>query len=395
MGGCTTTSNLEATRSREETLAPMRALMGSLGLMPLHEVVDFLGRRRATGTLVCERATVRKSCHVLEGIATEASSNDPREYLGQLLINFGHITEEQLSKAFQTQQETRIRLGRVLVMIGALKEAAVRETLALKIRETLLDAMLWDSGTFHFDETPPPAADELAARVPLADIAREAEFRSTAWQAFRSTFPTGAATLEVDEARVPRALDAASVNARLIKLAREGRTVDEIALALHATDFHLYQRLYALYTQGVLRAAPLRAAKIPANGAAPGPDRMLAEARRHLLEGRLVEAEECAARAVAVAPGLATAVELVREARAALGEQLRSSFLQPPRTPELKVPVHDVARLTLSAPERWILGRCDGSRDVAQIVQIAPLAELEVLKAMRRFVDARIVKMRG
>ena len=372
----------------------MRALMGSLGLMPLHEVVDFLGRRRATGTLVCERGTVRKSCHVVEGVASEASSNDPREYLGQLLINFGHINEEQLGKAFQTQQETHIRLGRVLVMVGAVKAEAVRETLALKIRETLLDAMLWDSGTFHFDESTPPTGDELEARVQLADVAREAEFRSTAWQAFRSAFPSGASALEVDEARAPRALEGASVNARLIKLAREGRTIDEIGLALHATDFHLYQRLYALHTQGVLRAAPVRPGTVAANGPAVSPDRLLAEARRHLLEGRLVEAEECAARAVAVAPGLASAVALVREARSALAEQLRSSFLKPPRTPALKVPVHDVPRLTLSAPERWILGRCDGSRDVAQIVQIAPLPELDVLKAMRRFVDAKIVDIK-
>jgi hypothetical protein len=372
----------------------MRALMGSLGLMPLHEVVDFLGRRRATGTLVCERGTVRKSCHVVDGVATEASSNDPREYLGQLLINFGHITEEQLAKAFQTQQETRIRLGRVLVMVGAVKQATVRESLALKIRETLLDAMLWDSGAFHFDESPPPGDDELAARVPLADVAREAEFRSTAWQAFRSAFPTGAAALEVDEVRAPKSLEPGNVNARLLKLAREGRTIDEIALALHATDFHLYQRLYALHTQGVLRAVPVRPGTVAANGPALGAERMIAEARRHLLEGRLVEAEECAARAVAVAPGLASAVELAREARGALGDQLRSSFLKPPRTPSLKVPPHDVPRLTLSAPERWILGRCDGSRDVAEIVQVAPLAELEVLKVMRRFVDARILEMR-
>ena len=33
-----------------------------------------------------------------------AASNDPREYLGQLLINFGHIGEEDLAKAFRTQQ---------------------------------------------------------------------------------------------------------------------------------------------------------------------------------------------------------------------------------------------------------------------------------------------------
>ena len=104
----------------------MRGLMGTFALMPLQDLVEFLARRGASGSLTCERGTVRKTVHFTRGVAVSAASNDPREYLGQLLINFGHIDEEQLTKAFQTQQETKIRLGAVLTMVGLVTPELVR-----------------------------------------------------------------------------------------------------------------------------------------------------------------------------------------------------------------------------------------------------------------------------
>ncbi|HEX9290782.1 MAG TPA: DUF4388 domain-containing protein [Anaeromyxobacteraceae bacterium] len=330
----------------------MRGLMGTFALMPLQDLVEFLARRKASASLTCERGTIRKTLHLVEGVAVGASSNDPREFLGQLLMNFGHISEEQLTKAFETQEETKVRLGKVLTMVGLVTPEVIRDTLAIKIRETLLDAFVWDSGVFRVDETPPPPPDELDAQVPLADMLREVEFRTTAWQAFRAQFPTGTATLVVHEAKVPRELPKGGVDERLLALAREGKTIDELGLAVHATDFHLYQRLYALQRQGVVEAAP---SAQPAQAAA-GADETPEQAH-------------------------------------AIAALLRAALLDPPRTPRLKVKAHEVALMRLSAPEKYLLGRCDGTRDLRQIVQLAPLAELEVLKAVKKFVDGRIVEL--
>jgi len=325
--------------------------MGTFNLMPLPDLVEFLARRKVSGSLTCERGTVKKLLFIVDGAAVGASSNDPREYLGQLLMNFGHITEEQLTKAFETQEETKIRLGKVLTMVGLVAPEVIRDTLALKIRETLLDAFVWDSGVFRVDEVAPPAVDELDVEVPLQEIVREAEFRTTAWQAFRAQFPTGTATLTVDESRVPQDLLAGSVDTRLLELAREGKTIDEVGLALHATDFHLYQRLYALNRRGILEASEdidLSAPEPP-----PTPSEEDGEA---LLE-------------------------------------LRRAFLDPPRVPRLKVKTKDVALMRLTAAEKYLLGRCDGTRDLRQIVKLAPLAEPEVLRAVQKFVDGRIVEL--
>jgi hypothetical protein len=236
----------------------MRGLMGTFTVLPLGDLLELLERRKVVGSLTCERGTVRKTVLLSGGAVVGAASNDAREYLGQLLVNFGHLTEEGLQKAFRVQEETRVRLGKVLTMGGVVTPEVVRDTLAIKIRETLLDVFLWDSGTFHFDDTPPEAIDDLDPRVPLSEVVREAEFRTTAWSAFRGEFSTGTATLVVVEEKVPAGLGAETLDGRLLHLARQGSTIDELGLALRSSDFHLYQRLYALARQGVVRAAPTR-----------------------------------------------------------------------------------------------------------------------------------------
>ncbi|MBI5069403.1 MAG: DUF4388 domain-containing protein [Deltaproteobacteria bacterium] len=366
--------------------------MGSFHLLPLSELCELLIRRGASGTLSCERGSVKKSMVLAQGVAVGAASNDPREYLGQLLINFGHIDEEQLAKAFETQQETKVKLGRVLTMVGLVRPEVIRETLALKIRETLLDVFQWDSGYFTLDEAEPPAPEELDAAVPLGEIAREAEFRSTAWSAFRASFPTGAATLVVNDEAAEGA-GARGLDARLLALAREGKTIDEIGLALHAPDFHLYQRLYALHRQGVVTAgAPPSSDGMPA--IALDASDLLRRAREALGARKTLEAEELAARAVDLAPATEGATELLKVARQALSAELRALLLVPPRIPVPRLPPHEIGRLRLSSAEKYLLVRCDGVRDVSHLVRVAPLTELEVLKAIRRFADARIVELK-
>jgi hypothetical protein len=367
--------------------------MGSLSVLPLADLVELLARRAATGALTCERGSVRKTLLLRDGAGVGASSNDPREYLGQLLINFGHLDEEQLAKAFRTQEETRIRLGKVLTLVGLVPPETIRDVLAIKIRETVLDVFLWDSGVFSLDDTPPPAVDELDASVPLGDIAREAEFRGTAWRAFRAAFPSGAATLDVDGARAPDGAGPETVDGRLLALAREGRTIDEIGLALHATEFHLYQRLYALHRQGVLRPAA-----VGSMGEPPRPDEdaaaeLVERARALLAGGRADQAEAAAARAVELAPALEAARSMAAAAERAVVERFRGELVDPPRTPHPRVPAHEIALLGLTAAEKYLLSRCDGRRTVRQLIHVAPLREVEVLKALRRFVEAGLVEL--
>jgi hypothetical protein len=269
----------------------------------------------------------------------------------------------------------------------------LREVLAIKIRETILDVLLWDSGLFRFDDGAPAPVDELDTSVPLTEVLREAEFRSTAWSAFRGEFPSGVGTLEVDEARVPPALTPDSVDGRLLQLAREGRTIDELGLALRATDFHLYQRLYALARQGILRATPARHPGGEPGQPGAGAAELLAQARGLVADGRVDDAELVAARALALAPHSVDAYDVLVETERLLSRQLRADLLEPGLVVRRLVEAEAVAGLKLSNVDKYLLSRCDGRRTVEELAQMAPLRELDVLKTLRRLADDGVIAL--
>ena len=66
------------------------------------------------------------------------------------MINKMPVLKEQLTKAFQVQEETKIRLGRVLTLVGLISQKTVTEVLAIKIREAALSLCRWHDGMFRF-----------------------------------------------------------------------------------------------------------------------------------------------------------------------------------------------------------------------------------------------------
>jgi hypothetical protein len=371
----------------------MRGLMGSFAILPLGELLELLSRRGLAGTLNCERGTVRKTIHLAGGNAVGASSNDTRDQVGQLLVNFNHLDEAALQKAIETQDETQVRLGRVLTMTGLVSAEVLRDVLAIKIRETLLDVFLWESGLFRFDDSPPAAVDEFDTSVTIADLLGEAEFRTTAWSAFRGEFPSGVGTLEVDDAMVPATMTPDTVDGRLLQLARGGSTIDELGLALRATDFHLYQRLYALARQGIVRPAPARFNSGIRARTELGVAELIERARGLLADGLADDAELVATRAVALAPSSGEAHDLLLEAERQLAQTLRAELLEPGRVARRSMAMGAIAGLKLSNVDKYLLSRCDGQRTVKQLAHLAPLRELDVLKALKRLADGGVVQL--
>ncbi len=381
----------------------MHGLSGDFATMPLRDVVNYLGNRRVSGKLRVQRGGVFKELTLSEGSVISASSNQPREYLGQFLINMGHLTEDQLGRAFEAQRETDILLGKILVMKGMVPEGTVQNTLSLKFREMLLDAFEWPEGEFEFEpmEVSHPS-EGLDVRIDLQDIYREGEFRETAWQAIRAAFPSGKARLTVDERKLAEPRQPGGIDERLVQLIKDGLTIDEMALALHASDFYLYQRLYALYRRDAVAMrkeatpppipAPEPQAQPQIIGSESSADEVLQAVRMFLEAQNFRDAEVLARRAHEMAPSADTA-DLLRQAEAGLLEALRQVLMDPSKVPALQVPQAKLKTMQLSAPERYLLSRIDGKRDVAAIVRVSPLHELDALKYFQGFLDSGFVKL--
>jgi hypothetical protein len=108
--------------------------------------------------------------------------------------------------------------------------------------------------------------------------------------------------------------------------------------------------------------------------------------------GNLGDAESLARRAYELVPTPEMA-DLLRRCEKALGDQLRQRFLASSEVPSLLVPPSKLKTMSLSAPEKYLLSRIDGTRDVLSIISVSPLQELEALKLFQRFLDSELVKL--
>ncbi len=381
----------------------MRGLTGDFGTMPLKDLVVYLWNRQASGTITLERDGTRKHVTLDAGFVINAASNLPREYLGQFLINLGHISEEQFNRAFETQKETKVFLGRILVMIGLVSDQVVNTVLALKYRETLLEAFDWpDDATFTYQNSVDGAVDAPEVRVSLIDIHRESDFRTQAWAQFRAAFPSGACTLELVRDNLVDEPKTGSIDAKIIAGIEAHQTLDELALGLHATDYFLYQRLYALHKLGALVVhGPTESDKGEIDidvdlglGDSPSSEQILSNARAFFGQHNYRDAWSLARRSHAMVATLESTL-LLKQIESAWLPQLRADLLAKRRVPATIIAAEKLRGLPLAAPERYLLSRVDGKREVDAIIRVAPLREFEALTFFDRFIAQGWVKLLG
>src|SRR5215472_15627095 len=141
--------------------------------MALSELLQWLSLGQKTGTLLIEGHGVEKRIYFQTGRINSSSSSDQREYLGHFLVSHGYITEEELKRAMEVQEESKIPLGRILVMINAISETDLLRLLRRKAEESIYDVFLWEDGSFEFIDGEQPDLKMVPLSLDLTGIILE------------------------------------------------------------------------------------------------------------------------------------------------------------------------------------------------------------------------------
>jgi len=383
-------------------------LQGTLDTMPIVELFDWMNQKQRTGMLEVKRDNITKMFTIEQGRVINAASTDAREYFGQFLINFGLITEDQLQKAFETQQETKILIGKILVMTGLVSEEDVHRILELKIRETTLDVFLWDQGTFNFqDGVLPDEPSVVPVSVTLADLYQEGIHRRKLHLEIRKTIPDNSRRFTFREQATLGELDARSAPAIVLDLARQGYSAQDIILRFHSLDFPILKTLYEMVQRGWLVVTggeddqhpeaelpelDIEIETIPEPHM--GPDAFLMTAQESMQKRDFDTALAALKRGLAEHPYDPDLCEALELAEKGLAEKLRTDMLSDKRVPYLLR--DDLLRISgnWTPAQRYILSRIDGQRNLRSIIMVSPLKEVEALKTFRSLIHAGFVGLR-
>lgn len=226
-------------------------VQGSLATMSLTEILQWLGNAGKTGTLSIERNKVVKRILVREGRIIACSSQEPSDMLGHFLVSRGKITEETLRKALAVQETQRTHLGRILVESGALSEDDLRLLLEDKAQETIFGLFDWDDAEFRFADDEAAAPNIFAVDMRVEDILLRGAQRWDEMQRFRTVFNDPGIVLGRTTRMPPAEVFRNRMARRIFESINGERTVAEILLHAHGSEYLVTKFLYELHRAGV------------------------------------------------------------------------------------------------------------------------------------------------
>ena len=140
------------------------AISGRLQETSLPSLLQVLSQSRKSGRLSVARGSSRGVVLLRAGKLIYAASSSVRETLGNVLVCEKLISEETLLQALERQHTSLepVRLGEVLVEMGALSDNGLRKVLEEQTSKVLRELVLWQNGFFKFDSLS-PSNDGLAS----------------------------------------------------------------------------------------------------------------------------------------------------------------------------------------------------------------------------------------
>ncbi|HEV8579793.1 MAG TPA: DUF4388 domain-containing protein [Thermoanaerobaculia bacterium] len=370
-------------------------IVGNLRTMQLEELLQWLSQSNKNGTLEIVNGKTEKKIFFKEGRILSSASNKPEEYLGSFLVSHGLITEDQLIRAVRLQETSRMLLGMILVSQGALAEEDLTRMLRLKAEESIYDIFAWDEGEFRFLDDVLPEGAMVPMRVDVTGIVMEGVRRVDEWRRVRKVIPHEQIipVAIVDLATVP---DLEPGEQRMLSLVDDERTIEEIRLQTHATEFQACKLFFAQWQLGHLKLIKLRgrspAAEAPGAGAVTGAALMAAgqgylqradfeRALRHLRAARDLEPEDRDAQ-----EALVRGEKRIRDELERAGVSLGS-------IPQVTATMEQLTSSQLSPQEGFMLTRVNGTYDIQSILKITPMQQLDALMLFWKLASGGFIRL--
>ena len=366
------------------------SVSGNLKTMELAELLQWLADGCKTGTLHLDDGNVEKKIQFENGRIVSTLSTDPKEQVGHFLVSHGYISEQELATALEMQESNNLLLGEILVSIGVMTEELLERMLYLKSEETIYQLFTWTEGEFRFSDGEVPAERYHPIDITVTSIVLRGTQRLDEWRRIRSSIPS-------DDAVVVTVEDIASDEpgeAAILAAINDDRTISEIAVHTHSSDFHVCRFLVDLVEVGKIKLVRPRTvsggtptAVVEANGGG-----LLVEGLRLLEEGDFSGALRYLKAARSIHPESRDVREALEKSEQRIHDALAAAGIEASRVPSLTIGAEDISTLDIGSDEGFLLSRVDGSTDLKTILLISPMDPLEAQLAFMRLLTAGYVQ---
>lgn len=374
------------------------SLSGAFATMSLADLLQWAASAQKTGRFDFRSAVSVKEVYLQDGMIVGAASNVPTEMLGHVLVARGKLTEEQLRAALLARREQDEFIGQVLVRLGFVGRDDLLRALAERTEEVVYSLFEWDDAEFHFEDGARPGPKVVLIQIPVDHVLLRGVHRHDEMIRIREIFPDGRVVLgRTDRVPPPEILEH-PLAVRILETLDGKRTIDELAFLVHASPFPVMRFLYEAHRLGLASIVSLEGPQMPLItgestdaelAGLTGPAR-IAAAREKLGKG---DPETALTLITEDMAGDADASSLLRSAEAAFLDKVYREEFRADGVPELARPLEQLTGEALRPEEFFLLSRIDGRWTVREIVDIAPMHEVETVRVLRRLMRRGVVRL--
>jgi hypothetical protein len=365
------------------------SVSGNLKTMLPGDLLQWLSLGQKTGTLCVTNKGVQKKIFFRNGRVISSASNDPREYLGQFLMSHGYITEEELMKAMEVQQQSGILLGKILVMIDVINEEDLQRLMRLKAEEEIYDIFLWNEGDFQFLDDELPTMEMIPLRVDVTGLIMEGTRRVDEWNRIH--------TLIAHEALVPSMVkeipqeELEDDAQRTVINAIDGRrSLAELVLESRSSSFNVASTVYHFTREGYVKltdptivAAPAKAPEETAPFEDSSEDDeivgLITRAQQSLRSREYEKAQRLLKAAENLDPSHQRVRNAIKGAESAILADLRGQGLHDSKVPRVAKALEEITQMNFTPNEGFMLSRINGQWDLGSLIKISPIRETDAM----------------
>jgi CheY-like chemotaxis protein len=254
--------------------ASLVAMAGDMSVIPIGAALQLLQIEAQTGLLVVTDGKTEVTIALRNGLIDLVQARGAgREFLlGRYFVEHGLVTPDDIDRLLRENTLTarpspdesshceepngRRLLGDLLLNAGRISRDQLREGLARQSSELVYEVLRWPRGRFEFrKEALPALAESAQLALPVASVVMEGFRRVDEWRLVESGLDDFEAVLQKD----PAAVDAAGLERlaaserRLLDMVDGSKTVRDIVTQSHMSSFDACRVLFQLLEARLVR----------------------------------------------------------------------------------------------------------------------------------------------
>lgn len=176
---------------------PIMSQIGKLSKIGIEKILKWAEKGEKTGAFVFSRGEEKKYVYFKNGQILTASSNNPKERLGQVMLRKKMISPKEIEKIQEFQRKEKVKFGKAVLLLKMGTQKDLLDALHKQTDEILINLFDWVEGEFLFYLNKVPPVEISNPEHNLDELLRLGLERKTKWKELRRKLPHHEIVLEV------------------------------------------------------------------------------------------------------------------------------------------------------------------------------------------------------